>query len=71
MWGIGPDAVNRVPSNADVNHIRYSLNHGTKLATNYVEVGYPLKVVPLASGTPSYRVTITEDGLKAVLGLTE
>ncbi|MEA3283230.1 MAG: hypothetical protein U9Q68_11900, partial [Euryarchaeota archaeon] len=44
------DVVNRVPSNVDVNTIRYSLNHGTKLATNYVEVGYPLKVVPLGCG---------------------
>jgi len=47
MWGICPDAVKRVPLNADVNHVHYSLNHGTKLATNYVEVGYPLKVVPV------------------------
>jgi len=37
----------RVPSNAGVNPIHYSLNREKKLATNYVEMGYPLKVVPL------------------------
>ncbi|PXF57059.1 MAG: hypothetical protein C4B59_15845, partial [Candidatus Methanogaster sp.] len=40
-------AVNHVPSNGGVNLIRYSLNHEKKLVTNYVEVGYPLKVVAL------------------------
>jgi superfamily I DNA and/or RNA helicase len=36
-----------VLSNDGVNRIRYSLNHGKKLVTNYVEVGYLLKVVAL------------------------
>ena len=47
VWGIDPDVVNRVPLNGGVNHIRYSLNHEKKLATNYVEVGHLLKVVAL------------------------
>jgi len=47
VWGIDPDVVNSVPLNDGVNHIHYSLNHGKKLVTNYVEVGYLLKVVAL------------------------
>nr|QNO47045.1 hypothetical protein NBCJMJBN_00006 [Methanosarcinales archaeon ANME-2c ERB4] len=42
-----PDVVNRVSSNDGVNLIRYSLNHGKKLVTNYMEVEYLLKVVAL------------------------
>nr|QNO42181.1 hypothetical protein EHLBLFLE_00003 [Methanosarcinales archaeon ANME-2c ERB4]QNO42400.1 hypothetical protein LFOPHFOE_00040 [Methanosarcinales archaeon ANME-2c ERB4] len=47
VWGIDPDVVNRVPLNGGVNHIRYSLNHEKKLATNCAEVGHLLKVVVL------------------------